>query len=367
MTGSLILLALGLSAPVAPPVQAHEMQGHAMPGMTMPATPARPKARSRKTPRTTGAMPPSPQRSPDAAPPAAAAAIAPCAPEHAAMGHCAMAAPEPAPVAAPDPCPPEHAAMGHCQPGAPVPSAGASAGTDQPAGTGAAPPPPTDRAADAFYPPATMTEADRAMRIEHGGMAFSQVMLNIAEMQVRNGRDGYRWDGEAWFGGDIHRLVVKSEGEGSFGSRLDAGEVQALYSRTLDPYWNLQAGVRQDIGRGRGRTYATAGVEGLAPYWFDVEAAVFLSNRGDLLGRVEAYYDQRITQRLILQPRAEFTLAAQDMPDMGLRSGLASSELGLRIRYELRRELAPYAGIHWEDRRGNQGAVAGVVGIRMWF
>jgi len=160
---------------------------------------------------------------------------------------------------------------------------GHGASAEAPPVVGDAPPPPvpTTRAADAFYDPVAMARAERRMRREHGGMAMHQVILNIAEVQVRNGRDGYRWDGEGWFGGDIHRLVVKSEGEGDFGRRVDAAEVQALYARAVDPYWNLQAGVRQDVGAGARRTYAVLGVEGLAPYWFDVEGALFLSDRGD--------------------------------------------------------------------------------------
>ena len=153
---------------------------------------------------------------------------------------------------------------------------------------------------------------------QHGGQTFYQVLLNVAEYQFHSGRDGYRWDGEAWYGGDINRLWLKSEGEGEFRRGLDSAEVQALYSRAIDPYFNLQAGVRQDFGRGPKRTYATVGVEGLAPGFFEVEGALFLSTKGDVLGRVEGYYDQRVTQRLILQPRAEFNFSAQDVPGMTL-------------------------------------------------
>ncbi|WP_112381553.1 copper resistance protein B [Sphingomonas carotinifaciens] len=317
----------------------------------------------------------------------APAATETCSPEHAAMGHCKAAPAVPAPPAAP--CAPEHAAMGHCTP-APVRSGGHGAmdhdamehgvGAQMPPVVGDAlpPPVPTTRAADAFYDPVAMARAERRMRREHGGMAMHQVILNIAEVQVRNGRDGYRWDGEGWFGGDIHRLVVKSEGEGDFGRRVDAAEVQALYARAVDPYWNLQAGVRQDVGAGARRTYAVLGVEGLAPYWFDVEGALFLSDRGDVLARGEAWYDQRITQRLIAQPRVEFNLAAQDVPASRIGAGLSSAEAGLRLRYEIAREFAPYVGVSWERRYGataryarrdggGTGGFALALGVRAWF
>ncbi|WP_197423640.1 copper resistance protein B, partial [Novosphingobium sp. CCH12-A3] len=116
-----------------------------------------------------------------------------------------------------------------------------------------------------------------------GGNNFGQVLLNLFEYQAHSGRDGYRWDGEGFYGGDINRLWLKSEGEGEFGRGIDSAEVQVLYSRAIDPYFNLQGGIRQDFGRGPDRTYATIGVEGLAPGMFEVEGALFLSTKGDVL------------------------------------------------------------------------------------
>ncbi|MEH3123581.1 MAG: copper resistance protein B [Sphingomonas phyllosphaerae] len=366
-------LAMTLSALLAGG-QMHDMAN--MPGMQMPAKP-QPAAPVRKRParRAAPAASAETMHGMDMSAPAGA-----CSPEHAAMGHCKVATPAPAPEAATDACPPEHAAMGHCTPAAAKPEVdvAAPAGTDQPAGDAPPPAPPADRAAARFYDPAAMAQADRTMRAMHGGMRFSQVIFNLAEAQVQRGRDGYRWDGEGWFGGDIDRLVVKSEGEGGFGDRVDDAEVQALYARALDPYWNLQAGVRQDLGAGARRSYAVVGVEGLAPYWFDVEGAVFLSDKGDVLARGEAWYDQRITQRAILQPRVELNLAAQDMPDSRIGAGLSSAEVGVRLRYELRREVAPYVGVSWERRYGataryarsdgeRTGGIALALGVRAWF
>ena len=345
------------------------------------------------------------------------ASAAQCTPEHAAMGHCKMPAaakpksanpkpaarPKPAakaparpaqrsapppragaaPAAAPvDPsCPPEHAAMGHCTPKATAPAAApasmSTGGTALPAGNAPAPAAPEANYADRVWGRDAMAPARATLRSEHGGMSFSQLMLNLAEVQFRDGRDGYRWDGEFWYGGDINRLTIKSEGEGTF--REDAeGEVQALYSRAVGPYFNLQAGVRQDFRRGPDRTYATVGFEGLAPYWFDVEGALFLSDRGDVLGRLEGYYDQRMTQRLVLQPRVELNLSAQDVPSSNIGSGVTDAEAGLRLRYEIRREFAPYVGVSWERRFGDTarysraagegtGGFSLVAGIRAWF
>lgn len=198
-------------------------------------------------------------------------------------------------------------------------------GTSLVPGNAPAPLPPSDHYADRIYQNGAMADSRAMLHNEHGGSTSSMILFNLAEYQVRNGRDGYRWDGEAWFGKDLDRLVVKTEGEGAFREGVDSAEVQALYSRALDPYWNVQAGVRYDFKPNPSRTYATIGIEGVAPYWFETEAAVFLSNKGEVLGRIEGYYDQRLTQRLILQPRVELNLSAQDVPETRIGSGLSNA------------------------------------------
>ncbi|HEX8414301.1 MAG TPA: copper resistance protein B, partial [Sphingomicrobium sp.] len=136
----------------------------------------------------------------------------------------------------------------------------APVGTDLKPGNAPAPAPSTVLAASRYYGEAAMSDANRELRREHGGMTYYPILFNLAEYQARKGGDGYRWDGEAWIGGDINRLTLKSEGEGTFGKPLEAAEVQALYSRALDPYWNLQAGVRYDFKPNPSRTYATVGI-----------------------------------------------------------------------------------------------------------
>ncbi|RYM08970.1 copper resistance protein B [Sphingobium cupriresistens] len=300
--------------------------------------------------------------------------------DHSQMDHSAhqMPHPEEAP-AAPEPADP-HA--GHSDP-APAEPSNPHAGHAMPASDdavpkGVAPPIPTDHAADALYDPATMASARAAMTKENGGMTFSQLMIDRFEYRAQKGGDGYAWEGEGWIGGDINRLAIKSEGEGVIGGRLHQAEFQALYSRAIDPWWNIVAGVRQDFRPQPQRTYATIGIEGLAPYWFELEAQAFLSDKGDAHLRVEGSYDQRITQRLVLQPAAEVNIAAQDVPELGVGSGLSTIELGLRLRYEIAREFAPYIGVNWERSLGDtaryaraagEGASATslVMGIRFWF
>jgi len=254
----------------------------------------------------------------------------------------------------------------------------AQTGTALPAGNAPAPAPPMDHYADRDFPAPEMNRARAAMMREQGGQNFYQLLVNLAEVQVRAGRDGYRWDGEAFVGGDINRLWLKSEGEGAFREGVESAEVQALYSRAIGSYFNLQAGVRHDFRPSPTRTYATIGFEGLAPYMFEVEGALFVSDKGEVLGRLEGYYDQRITQRLILQPRVELNLSAQDVPEIRQGSGLTDAELGLRLRYEISRQFAPYIGVSYEAKTGRTADFARadgkdptttsfVAGVRFWF
>ena len=272
----------------------------------------------------------------------------------------------------------EHDATSPAQPMAGMTMQTAPSGTDLPAGNAPAPRPPMDHYADRTYGHDAMEHGRRVMMREEGGQIFQQVLLNLAEFQARSGHNGYRWDGEAWLGGDRNRLWLKSEGEGSFHDRVDSAEVQALYGRAIGPYYNLQLGLRYDLAPRPRRAYATIGFEGLAPYNFETEGALFLSSKGDLLGRLEGWYDQRLTQRIVLQPRAELNLSAQNVPEDRYGAGLTDAELGLRLRYEITREFAPYVGLSWERKLGRTadyarargediGGASLVAGVRFWF
>lgn len=314
-----------------------------------------------------------------------------CPPEHAAMGHCTPAAPVATPdkpraqnmgngsaaaptMAAETSCSPEHAAMGHC-----TPKSGASAVAPP-----VAPPPQAafggpEHAADMVWDPALMAEkrADGLLR-EHGGYTGYMVLFDQFEYRAVEGRDGYFVNAQAWYGGDYDRLWIKAEIESDWGRKPEQAEVQALWSRALDPWFNLQTGVRYDFEPSPERAHLVLGIQGLAPYWFEVDGALFLSDEGDLTARLEAEYDQRITQRLILQPRVEIDFALQDVEEIGVGSGLSKIEAGLRLRYEIKREFAPYIGVEYNRTFGDTarfaraendkvGHLSFVVGLRSWF
>jgi copper resistance protein B len=233
-------------------------------------------------------------------------------------------------------------------------------------------------AADLVYPERAMAQSRREMHEEHGGMETYKVVIDRLEARFRNGRDGYAWDADAWYGGDIEKLWLKTEGEGEFGGSVEQAEVQGLWSRAIDPWFDLQLGIRQDFRPDPERTHLVLGVQGLAPYWFEVDAALFLSTKGELTARLEGEYDLRLTQRLILQPRAEIDLALQDVPEIGIGAGLSSGEIGARLRYEIRPTFAPYVGVQYERAFGDSarfaretGRAAGgwslLAGVRAWF
>lgn len=236
-----------------------------------------------------------------------------------------------------------------------------------PAVAATAPPLPTDHAAERFYDPALMASARAVLRQEHGGGSYWMVLADQAERRARQGADATAFEGEGWLGDDFGKWVVKARGEHVDGHGWESGEVQALRARPIGPYFDLEAGLRVDV-EPRGRTYATLGVEGVAPYWIETKAAAFLSDRGDLSARIEASHDLRLTTRLILQSKVETNLA-EDGSD---------AELGLRLRYEIRRELAPYVGVlrhrtfgDAADRARAAGERTGetsvVFGVRAWF
>jgi copper resistance protein B len=238
-------------------------------------------------------------------------------------------------------------------------------------------------AADLVFDPAAMARSRAELAAEHGGMATSKLLIDQLEVGIGGGRETYSWDAQAWYGGDTDKFWLKTEGEGEFGGAFEGAELQALWSRAIDPWFDLQLGVRQDLGPGPDRTHLVAGVQGLAPYWFEVEGAFFLSSRGDVTARAEVEYDLRITQELILQPRGEIDISLQDVPQLRLGSGLTTAELGARLRYEIFPRsgpavVAPYVGVQYERAfsdtarfRRVAGEDAGgwrlLVGLRTWF
>ena len=209
---------------------------------------------------------------------------------------------------------------------------------------------------------------------------FGAVLFERLEWGVGLGgaQNVARWDGQGWYGTDYNRVWVKTEGEVERGRHVERAEVQVLYSRAIGYYWDIQAGIRYDVRPRPNRTYGVIGIQGLAPGLFEVDLQAFASDRGDISFRAEASYDIYVTQRLVLQPAIEANFAVQRVRELNVGSGFNDLELGLRLRYEFTREVAPYIGINYTRRFGDTAryfrAVGGraeatefVTGIRLFF
>lgn len=168
------------------------------------------------------------------------------------------------------------------------------------------------------------------------------------------------WDAYAWAGGDDLKFRLEAEGE-TLNGGVRASELRALASWNAGEFWDLQAGVRQDFGPEH-RTWATAGVQGLAPYFFETEARLFVSENGDVAFRLKQSFDFLLAQRLILQPHIELNAYAEDVPDLGVGAGLSDVEAGLQLRYEIARKFAPYIDVAVNRTAGETAIIARAAG-----
>lgn len=293
-----------------------------------------------------------------------AKAVTPAAPvDHAAMGH-EMPPQEPTTVDhsamghdAAQPAPMDHAAMGHAmprsadQPVTPIPAL-----TDE--DRAAAAPPPNDHPV-------------------HDNTEQHYVLFNRFEGFDTDDGTGMDWEGQAWVGTDLNKLWLRSEGERVAG-RTESADLEVLYGRAFARWWDVVAGVRHDFKPGASEDFAAIGVVGLAPYKFEVEATGYIGQSGQTAARLEAEYETLLTNRLILQPLVELNFYGKNDERRGIGSGLSTAEAGLRLRYEITRQFAPYVGVVREWTFGNTADLrrdAGddindtriVAGVRIWF
>ncbi len=207
-----------------------------------------------------------------------------------------------------------------------------------------------------------MNDADR----------FGKLIVNRAEWID----DGLGWDMDAWYGTDLNKLWIRSTGEQRGDN--EAFNVDALWDRVIARWWSVQGGVQYEEVNRHSRTSLALGLQGLAPQWFEIEATAYLRDDGTASAHGEVDYDLLLTQRLILQPSAELTINSANDRKLRTGSGLSEIEIGLRLRYEIRRELAPYVGVRWVRSFGNTADfdrsdghevsdVEALAGLRVWF
>jgi len=204
-------------------------------------------------------------------------------------------------------------------------------------------------------------------------------MITIDQLEKRDTSTGHPlvWELQGWVGYDLHKLSFKTEGE-RVNSDIEDAELQMLYRRAITPYWDFQAGIRHDFKPEPAQNWAVIGFQGIAPYFFETDTSVFIGESGQTAFRLELEYEMMLTQRWVLSPEIEVNLYGENDEARGVGAGLSDMELRLRLRYEIRREFAPYIGINWERKFGNSANFAReegedgndlqiVIGIRAWF
>ena len=206
--------------------------------------------------------------------------------------------------------------------------------------------------------------------------AFWSVLGDRLEYQEDS--DSTVYDVQAWYGTTYNRFVIKAEGDIADGT-LEESSTDLLWGHAFNAFFDTQLGVRLDqFNDGKDRQWLAFGVQGLAPYWFEVDVTAYVSDDGRTALSAEAEYELLLTQKLILQPRAELNLYGKDDAENGLGSGLSDLAVGLRLRYEFSRQFAPYIGVEWTDTYGDTAdyrRAAGqdtsgtqfVAGLRFWF
>ncbi|MBI3569825.1 MAG: copper resistance protein B [Gammaproteobacteria bacterium] len=245
----------------------------------------------------------------------------------------------------------DHSKMGHGS----APASGKAAGKMDHGSMQGGDPPPDARDPHAYsggYDFGPLPRHEMGDRLNFGSLLVDR----LESVRTRDGSfTAYELQGS--YGGDYNRAVLKAEGEID-GGKLQDARTELLWSHAVAAYWNTQLGVRYDSGLKPERKWIAFGVQGLAPYWFEIDATAYVGEQGRTALRLEAEYELLLTQKLILQPRVEVNIYGKSDTQRERGSGLSDAALGLRLRYEIRREFAPYVGIERSNKYGGSADFA---------
>ncbi len=272
----------------------------------------------------------------------------------------------------------DHSKMGH---GNAPPEAAAGSGAGKDAGRmdhgsmQGGDPPPDARDPHAYSGGYTL-DPSRPLRMGDE-QSFASLMVDRFESARTRDSSFTTYELQGWFGRDYDRAVLKAEGEVD-GGKLHDARTELLWGHAVAAYWDTQLGVRYDSGLKPDRRWLAFGIQGLAPYWFEIDATAYVGENGRTALRLDAEYELLLTQKLILQPRFEANFYGKSDTQRERGSGLSDTALGLRLRYEIRREFAPYIGIERSNKYGGSADFARaegqrtsesrvVAGLRFWF
>lgn len=229
-----------------------------------------------------------------------------------------------------------------------------------------------------------LTDADRLaafpdldMHMKHGESLQSLVLIDQLEIWNASPGTGLGWDAVAWIGSDVNRLWLRSEGE-YVDSSLESAELEVLVGHSIAPWWDVVAGIRHDFKPGQSQDFFALGMMGLSPYKFETDITLYFGESGQTAARLQFEYETLFTNRLILQPKLELNFYGQDDPERGIGSGLSTASIGLRLRYEITRQFAPYLGVSWDKTFGQTAdylrsegesttELTALAGVRVWF
>lgn len=233
-----------------------------------------------------------------------------------------------------------------------------------------------------FIPPLTDEDRQAAFPDVEGHAVHDRalhyyVLLDQLEWQAVDDGSGLNLDSKGWVGRDRDRIWFRAEGDSEEG-RVSEAQAHVLYGRQFSRWWDIVGGIRQDFRPGPAQTWAAIGVQGLAPYWFEIEATAYVGASGRTHARFEVEYELLVTNRLIFQPLVEAEIFGKSDPERGIGAGVSTTDAGFRLRYEFRREVAPYVGVVWSNKWGKtadfaeaSGEATGgarlVTGVRLWF
>ena len=216
-----------------------------------------------------------------------------------------------------------------------------------------------------------------SLAMENDDPLLTKLMIEQFEVRNAKGDNPTVFEGEFWIGKDLNKLWFKVDAE-SVGGKTEEAEYQALYSRAIAPYWDVQVGLRHDQRPTPTRNWGVIGLKGVAPYLFEVDTALFIGDNNRTGFRLQAEYEFMITQKWILSPEVETNFYGKTDSETKVGSGLSDLSFGLRLRYEIKRHVAPYVGVYWFKKFGDTANFARadgeeisdtqfVVGIRAWF
>ena len=228
-----------------------------------------------------------------------------------------------------------------------------------------------------MLPGMALATSASAMDMDHE--IFTSIKIDQLEHRWQSGDDLVAAKGALQIGTGEQKIVLKVESEYLRDAHtFDRAEFHLRYQHIISDFFDAYVGLRHDVKPDPARSYATFGITGLAPHWFEIDVAGFVSETGAASARLDVSYEIPITQKIYLEPDMELDASLKNDAAIDVGRGFSKLETGLRLRYEISRKIAPYIGVNWERRLGETSRLAraagedpdllsAVIGIKLMF